>query len=65
MEEWAAKTYHSTARQAAEFAKKANAGRLIIGHFSNRYDNDESFLLEAREVFPATTAAMDGMKCMV
>jgi ribonuclease Z len=65
MEEWAAKTYHSTARQAAEFATDAKADRLIIGHFSNRYDDVGNFLKEARDIFPETELAEDGMKYTV
>lgn len=62
LEEWAGKTLHSTARQAADFARKAGAEKLIIGHFSNRYDSDESFLAEARAIFPNTVAACDGQR---
>lgn len=58
----AKKTNHSTARQAGEIAKETNAGKLVIGHFSSRY-NDESILLEeAQTVFPNTILASDGLK---
>ena len=56
------KTMHSTARQAAEIAKKAGVGQLIIGHYSSRYRKEEELELiksEAREVFPNTEAAQD------
>lgn len=46
--------FHSTARQAATVAKNANAGKLLIGHYSARYDNEKALLKEAREVFPQT-----------
>ena len=56
-------TGHSTARQAAELAKAAGALRLALTHVSVRYAYDVSGLLaEAREVFPETVVAKDGMK---
>ncbi len=50
-------TGHSTAIQAATLAKKAGVKDLLIGHFSNRYKNVNDFLIEAREIFPATQIA--------
>lgn len=55
----AAKTYHSTAKQAAEMAKLCEAGKLIIGHFSSRYNNENILLEEAKSVFPNTIAAKE------
>ena len=51
---------HSTAAQAAELAKLSGAGKLLIGHFSNKYQDDEAFLREAREVFEETYIAIEG-----
>jgi len=62
LKEWAKNTYHSTAREAAEIAKMANARQLILGHFSARYKNVSPFLEEARAVFPDTVAAEDGSR---
>ena len=45
------KTSHSTAEQAATIAKKSNAKKLILGHFSNRYKNLNLFIDEAKPVF--------------
>jgi ribonuclease Z len=56
----ALETYHTTSRQAAEVAKKAKAGKLVIGHFSARYENLEILLSQAREVFPETYLATEG-----
>lgn len=50
-------TMHSTARQAATIAQKAEARRLIIGHYSARVDDHSVFLREAAEVFPGVEGA--------
>ncbi len=61
MEAMAQSGYHTTARQAAMLAKKARVKKLIIGHFSARY-NDLSFLLDqGRTEFKETYLAKDGM----
>lgn len=57
----ARETLHSTARQAAELARDARAGRLLLGHFSSRYKNVAPLLDEARAVFPRTFAAEEGV----
>jgi ribonuclease Z len=62
LSEWAEKTYHSTAKQAAMLALKSLAKKLIIGHISSRYKNLELVVKEARETFPETTLAIEGMK---
>jgi ribonuclease Z len=59
-EDLAAETLHSTSRQAAEIALKADARKLLIGHFSSRYKNYDSFEKEAQEIFPETIAVKDG-----
>lgn len=58
----AAKTLHSTPRQAAMIAKNCHAGKLILGHFSSRYENTDAFEDEAKQVFPDSTAVYDGFK---
>lgn len=52
---------HSTARQAAEIARQAGVGKLIIGHFSKSYTDETPLVNEAREIFPNTFAANEGM----
>jgi len=59
--ERAKETFHSTALQAAQIAQKANAGKLIIGHYSARYKQHEQFLKEAKIIFPNTILAKDGL----
>lgn len=56
-----ATTAHSTAREAATVALKAEVKRLLIGHYSSRYTDVTPLLDEARSVFPNTTAAQEGL----
>lgn len=51
LKEMADYTGHTTALEAAQIAKAANVGKLIMGHFSNRYDDLSVFTNEARTVF--------------
>ncbi len=60
MREFAKKTLHSTTIDAANVAKQANVKKLIIGHFSARYNNVNVFENEARTVFRNTEAAVEG-----
>ena len=53
--------FHSTTRQAATIALKAGVKKLLIGHFSSKYDTLEEFEQEAREVFPDTELALEGV----
>lgn len=50
----AEKYYHSTARQAALVARDAGVSKLLLGHYSSRYEDENVLLQEAREVFPNT-----------
>ncbi len=53
-------TGHSTAAQAAEIAKLAEAQHLILGHYSTRYRDLEMFTKEAAPVFKNVHLADDG-----
>ena len=53
---------HSTATEAAKIAKEANADKLIIGHFSKRYNDEKQHLKEAQVVFKNTILANEGLK---
>jgi ribonuclease Z len=55
----ALETNHSTARQAAQIALAAHAKRLLIGHFSARYDDETRLLNEAAAVFPDVQLARE------
>lgn len=62
MKDRAKNTFHSTAKQAATVASEASAGHLLLGHFSSRYDETREFVTEAREIFPNSYAASDGLR---
>jgi len=65
LQEFAKKTLHSTAADAAKIANRAQVKRLIIGHFSTRYKNTTPFLQEAGEIFANTEEAIDGKTYIV
>jgi len=50
---------HMTAKEAAEIAKEAGAKKLVLTHFSARYQDAEAFAKEARVVFENSHAASD------
>ena len=56
----AAETFHSTALQAAQIAQAANVKKLMIGHFSARYNDAQPLLEEAQSVFANTVEAVEG-----
>ncbi len=58
--EKATKRFHSTAAQAAELAKMANAKQLLLGHFSSKYKDLEPFREEATAIFPNTFVSIEG-----
>lgn len=60
MREQASQRFHSTTKQAAELARKAMVKKLLIGHFSSKYNLLDAFQAEAREVFPNTELALEG-----
>ena len=58
----ARETYHSTALQAAEIARDAEVKRLVIGHFSARYEDESQLLEEAQSIFPNSILAKENLK---
>jgi ribonuclease Z len=60
LSELAQAVLHSTTADAATTARDPNAGTLMIGHFSSRYDDISALVDEAREIFPSTIPAIDG-----
>lgn len=61
MRDKATERFHSTTKQAATIAQKAAVGKLLIGHFSSKYSVLDQFVEEAREVFPETELALEGV----
>jgi ribonuclease Z len=53
--------FHSTTEQAAQIALQANAKKLLLGHFSSKYEYLDQFLIEAKEVFDNTELAIEGV----
>ena len=60
LHERAASRFHSTTHQAASIAKLGNVKKLLLGHFSSKYETLEEFLPEACEVFENTELALEG-----
>lgn len=56
----ARETGHSTAIQAGKAAQTAEARKLLIGHFSSRYKDEQLLVNEARTIFPNTEAVIEG-----
>ena len=61
LEQKAAERFHSTTLQAGKIAKLANAKKLIIGHFSSKYEFLDEFLAETKTVFENTELALEGV----
>ena len=58
MSERAAETGHYTVRQACQMAKEAGVRRLLLTHFSPRYEKDQ---ISAEVDFPSTIIGEDGL----
>ena len=52
---------HSTTIDAATLAKKGEVKKLILGHYSARYDDTQMFVNEARTVFENTVLGEEGL----
>ena len=58
-------TLHSTTIDAATLAKKGNVKRLLIGHFSSRYDDYNDFIAEVATIFKNVIISEEGKKIEV
>ncbi len=54
--------WHSTAKEAAEIAKKAKVKKLLLTHLSARYKDGSEILIEAKKTFKNSELAVDFMK---
>lgn len=61
LRERAYERFHSTSVQAAMIASKAGVKKLLVGHFSSKYDTLDEFETEARTVFPNCEIAKEGV----
>jgi ribonuclease Z len=59
--EKAGERFHSTAKQAAETAKRAGAKQLLLGHFSSKYRELDPFREEAAAIFPNVLVTQEGV----
>jgi ribonuclease Z len=60
LHERALERYHSTTVQAGAIAELAGVKKLLIGHFSSKYEKLDDFLAETIAVFPNTELALEG-----
>lgn len=52
--------WHSTSQDAAKVARDASVGKLLLGHFSARYNNESQLLDESKEIFPNSYLTCEG-----
>ena len=60
----AKETFHTTAAQAAEIARKAEVKKLLIGHFSARYEDEKYLASRSIRYFPDTQLAKRNTLCI-
>ena len=63
--ERAASRFHTTTAQAAAIAQKAGAQKLLIGHFSSKYETLDAFLAETKAAFAQTQLATEGTTFLI
>ena len=63
--EMATARFHSTTKQAGKIAQLAGVKKMLIGHFSSKYDTLDEFETETREVFSNTDLALEGVSYLM
>lgn len=53
--------YHSTAKEAAMVARDAHVGKLLLGHYSARYNDEKVLLKEAQDIFKNSALTKEGL----
>ena len=61
----ACQTFHSTTIEAAQIARDAEVGRLLIGHYSSRMHDEQQMLSEAQQIFPQTLLSNEGLRISI
>ena len=61
LQELALERKHATAKEAGIIARKAEVGKLVLGHYSSRYKKLDAFKVEAEEEFPHVILGYDGV----
>lgn len=65
LEERAISRFHTTTEQAGKIAILSGTNKLLIGHFSSKYENLTPFLEETKEVFENTDLAIEGVTYLI
>ncbi len=65
MEDRAASRFHATTLQAARIAQLSGAGKLLVGHFSSKYEVLDAFRAETQSVFANSDIALEGVTYLV
>jgi ribonuclease Z len=65
LEQKAKERFHSTSKQAASIAFQSGVKKLLIGHFSAKFEDLSDFETEAKEVFENTELAQEGVTYLI
>ncbi len=63
--EKAEQRFHSTSTQAAKIAQKAKVKRMLLGHFSSKYEDISEFVLQAKQTFENTDVSKEGVTYLI